>query len=422
MGIADREEIKAVFRFPLLEAIAHRRSRRFPLGCTLKEGSLQYASQQPPLPLSDLETALLCWSGAGVTGTVTGDLAPSVGGNLLATWQGRTVPYACNVQNVMLFFTSDSGTFAYNPPPPTKLVEIETEADREKIMTAYHKGCVRVLDERVEFVPRALLRAIHWNTNKPGTTIFIPVVDQSAECIDFLLGVFDMEGYGYQLFDDIKKQPAGLQPWIDAGKLKGPKVNLSSFEFNMLGLNLSPAYMMLENIHLVAEAMGLGSVVFGGYTGTVMLGVTSMSKGLGFHSVADSNGKPNPVGLDGVFQAYCPPYYRSMDEAVEAFVEKKFGSGGTLAANYQGVVPFKDWLRLQPEYHHPSKASVEQVKAFCRYVYETYGRFPATYDVMQVPVWLQAHHLDLEFYDQYYPPEMVTPAQREHLKRWHKPE
>lgn len=416
----DSSEVKSVFQASLLETIARRRSRRFPVGCTLKEGGLQFASKQPPLPLNDKELALLCWSGAGMTGAITGDLPGPLGGNLLATWQGKATPYACNVQNVKLFFTSDQGTFAYDPPPATMPVEIETEADREKILSAYQKGLTRVLKERAEFVPKALLRGMHWNTNQPGTIVFIPVVDMSAEYIDLLLGVFDVEGYGYQLFDNMKGQWAGLQSFIDAGKLKGPKVNLSSFELTQIGVNLSPAYMMLENMHLVAEALGLGSAVFGGYTGTVMLGVTSMSKGLGFRSVPDKTGRANPVGLDGVFQAYCPPYFKTMDDAVEAFVERKFGAGGTFAPDHKGVVPFKEWPKIQPDYHHPSRLSIEQVKAICRYVYETYGRFPATYDVMQVPVWLQVHHLEVEFYDKFYPKNMVTGAQRQHMKVWHK--
>jgi len=420
MSLADRDEVRELFRYPLLEAIARRRARRFPVGCTLAEPGLEYASEQAPVPLSDLETAILCWSGNGVTGSITGDLPPTLGGNLFGSWLGRAIPYACNVHNVKLFFTNDSGTFVYDPQTATKPVEIETEADWDRIMTCYRESCVRVLDERVEFVSRSLLQAMHWNTNKAGTTVFIPIVDQTAEYIDFLLGVFDREGYGYQLFDGKQGQLAGLKDWVDPGKLKGPKVDLSSFEFTLLGLNLSPAYMMMENIHLVAEAMGLGSVVFGGYTGKVMLGVTPMSAGLGFRSVADRSGKANPVGLDGVFEAYCPPYYRDMGEAVDALAERKFGAETLYSADYEGMVPFKDWAKVQPHYNHPSKTSIAQVKAFCNYVYETYGRFPATFDTMQVPIWLQAHHLDLDFYDKYYPREMVTEVQRRHMELWHR--
>ena len=408
MSLAGRDEVKALFKYPLLEAIAHRRARRFPLGCTLDSEGLQFVSQQEPLPLSDIETAILCWAGNGITGSIVADMAPNPGGNLFNSWLGRAVPYACNVHNVKLFFTDDNGTFVYHPENVAKPMAVDGEEDWENIMTQYREGCEKVMDERVDFVHRSLIRQMHWNTNKPGTTIFIPVADQTAEYIDFLLGVFDYEGYGYQLFDGARGCLAGLEEWISSGKLKGPKVDMASFEFSVLGLNLSPAYMMLENIHLVAEAMGLGSVVFGGYTGKVMLGVTPMSAGLGFRSVADKNDKPNPVGLDGVFEGYCPPYYGSMGEAVEAFAEKKFGSGSLYSAEYDGLLPFKDWKKVQPHYHHPSRTSIEQVKAFCNYVYETYGRFPATFDTMLVPIWLQAHHLELDFYKKYYPGEMVT--------------
>jgi len=420
MSIADRDEVKQVFQYPILEAIARRRSRRFPLGCTLPSGAIQHVSQWSPVPLNDLEAAILCWSGAGITGSIAGDLSTKAGGNAFGTWIGRATPYPCNVHNTKLFFTNDNGTFVYDPRKATKPVEIDTEADREKIMTYYKEDCIKVLDERVEFVPKALLGAMHWNINQPGTTVFIPIVDQSEEYIDILLGIFDSEGYGYRLFDDIKGRSAGLQEWIDAGKLKGPEVPLSSFEYNLLLNNLAPAYLMLENIHLVAEAMGLGSVIFGGYTGQIMLGITPMSKGLGFRSQIGKNGKPNPVGLDGVFEAHCPPYYESMDEAVDAFVEKKFGSGGTYSAEYKGVVPFKDWQLVQPGYNKPSKLSIDQVKSLCTYVYETYGRIPATYDTKLLPVWLQVHHLDLDFYDKHLAEGMVTEAQRHHMKLWHK--
>lgn len=420
MGIANKEEVRQVFKYPLLEAIARRRSRRFPLGCAFPSGAIEHASQQPPIPLDDLEMAILCWSGAGITGSITGDLSTKFFGAAFGSWVGKAIPHPCNVHNTKLFFANDNGTFVYDPKKANKPVEIQTEADREKIVTYYKEDCVRVLDARVEFVPKALLGAMHWNINKPGTTVFMPIVDQSEEYIDFLLGVFDPEGYGYRLFDDMKGQSAGLQEWIDAGKLQGPNVPLSSFDYNMLLTNAAPAYFMLENIHLVAEAIGLGSVMFSGYTGQIMLGITPMSKGLGFHSQKGKDGKLNPVGLDGVFEAYCPPYYSSMGEAIDAFIEKKFGAGGPYSAEYKGVRAFRDWKAVQLDYHKPSKLSIEQVKSFCNYVYETYGSIPATTDTKFLPVWLQVHHLDLDFYDKHFEKEMITDTQRNHLRLWHK--
>lgn len=420
MGIADRKEVKEVFKYPILEAIARRRSRRFPVGCTLNFGTLKYASTHPPVPLNDLELAILCWSGAGITGSITSETIAEEG-NEISSWQGRATPNPCNVPTTKLFFTNDNGTFVYDPKKATKRVEIETEADRERIMTYFKEDCIKILDKRVQMLPELLPKTINWNTNQPGTTVFIPVVDHTEEYLNFVSIV--LLSHGYQLFDDIKGQPAGLQKWIDAGDLKGPPVGLSSFEsFMSRGIIIAPAYLMLEHIHLVAEAMGLGSVMFGGYTGEVMMGVTPMSKGLGFRSVKDKDGKVNPVGLDGVFEAYCPPYYKSMDDAVDAFVEKKFGSGSPLSPDYKGVLPFEDkvWQRIKPEYRRPSKKFIDMIKSFCNYVYDTYGRLPATINTKMIPVWLQVHHLDVDFYDKHLAREMITEAQRNHMELWHK--
>ena len=177
---------------------------------------------------------------------------------------------------------------------------------------------------------------------------------------------------------------------------------------------------MLENIHLVAEAMGLGAVMFGGYTGKVMLGITPMSRGLGFRPHTKKDGKEDPVGLDGVFEAYCPPYYKNMDEAVEAFVQKKFGPGAPYTAEYEGITTFKNWQKVRNDYNRPTQLSIDQVKSFFNYIYETYGTIPVTSDTKLLPVWLQVHHLDLDFYENHFTKEMVTDTHRNHMQLWHK--
>jgi len=202
--------------------------------------------------------------------------------------------------------------------------------------------------------------------------------------------------------------------------LKGPEVPLTSFENSLMLNNCAPAYMILENIHLVAEAMGLGAVMFGGYQGQVMLGVTPLSKGLGFRPQIGRDGKANPVGLDGIFEAYSPPYYESMNEAVDAFIKRKFGPTSHYAADYEGVVPFKNWRNVQSDYNRPSNLSIEQVKGFLNYVFDTYGRIPATSDTKLLPVWLQVHHLDLDFYEEHFAKDLITETQRRHIELWHK--
>ncbi len=416
MGIADRDEVKDVFKYPILEAISRRRSRRFPVGCNMDFGALKYASKQPPVPLSDLELAILCWAGAGITGTVTNeDLAD------LSSWVGRAVPSGHNSYATRLFFTSDEGTFIYDPKTGTKTVEIDTEPDRDKIMTYFKKDCHKVMPERVKMFSEAMLPSLVWNINQPGTSVFIPVVDTIGGYLSTVINSI-VRG-GYQIFDDIKKQPAGLQKWIDSGDLKGPPVSLSSFEKSMQrGIFSASAYMMMEHIHLVAEAMGLGSVIFAGYTGEVMLGVTPMGKGLGFRVEKDKEGGLNPVGLDGYFEAYCPPYYKNMDDAIDAMLDEMSNPASTLGPEYKGVLPFEReyWQKIRPESHGGlSSTHIEMVKSFCNYIYDTYGRIPVTTNAKMIPIWLQVHHLDIDFYKKHYAEGMVTQVQENHMKLWH---
>ena len=65
------------------------------------------------------------------------------------------------------------------------------------------------------------------------------------------------------------------------------------------------------------------------------------------------------------------------------------------------------------------KEEIQVVKDICNYIYETYGRFPAFSDPMFLRFMVQAHHLDLDFYDKYYPPGAYTENHKNHFKLWH---
>src|SRR5262249_38938014 len=58
-------------------------------------------------------------------------------------------------------------------------------------------------------------------------------------------------------------------------------------------------------------------------------------------------------------------------------------------------------------------------KAICRYVVETYGKFPGTVDPMHLPWFMQVHHLDLAFYDAMFVGGVYGLTHREHMARWH---
>jgi hypothetical protein len=109
-----------------------------------------------------------------------------------------------------------------------------------------------------------------------------------------------------------------------------------------------------------------------------------------------------------------------MDDAVDAFVEKKFGSGGTFARDCSGIIPFKDWDKIQPGYQVPSETAIQITKDYCNYIFDTFGRFPATYDTIIMPEWVQVHHLEEEFYDKYGRGGLVNETHRGHMGLWHR--
>jgi hypothetical protein len=55
-------------RFPLMQALFGRRARRFGRGMEIPSGPLAYRSRHAPMPLSELEKALLIAAGTGVSG------------------------------------------------------------------------------------------------------------------------------------------------------------------------------------------------------------------------------------------------------------------------------------------------------------------------------------------------------------------
>jgi hypothetical protein len=62
------DTLNELLKFPLMEAIAGRRSRRFCMGAEIPDGVLAFKSKHDPLPLSEIEQLLLLSYMGGVTG------------------------------------------------------------------------------------------------------------------------------------------------------------------------------------------------------------------------------------------------------------------------------------------------------------------------------------------------------------------
>ena len=51
---------------------------------------------------------------------------------------------------------------------------------------------------------------------------------------------------------------------------------------------------------------------------------------------------------------------------------------------------------------HPPAEAIEYTKEICRYLVETYGRFPAHTDAFHLPgIWVQFSHLEIEYYERF---------------------
>ena len=61
-----------------------------------------------------------------------------------------------------------------------------------------------------------------------------------------------------------------------------------------------------------------------------------------------------------------------------------------------------------------SQRAIETTVAYCEYLYERFGRFPATNGPFRTVTAYQNYHLDPAFYDEYYKPGALSPTQAGH--------
>lgn len=417
-------DIQQLWQYPLFEALYGRRSRRFGLGFEITEGPFPYKSTQEPLPLSALEEAVLVGAGIGVTGTPLWDMARPVA---LAAGRGRTFGSTSGGQRTGLFFTNDEGAYFIDPgASATKVREVAAADECLKIL-ALHRERRRTLSTGRLPIPRRvppLFGHNHWDSNMPGSTLFMPVCDVSQSVIALLFQLVGSDvgrfvakhGGGMYVVDDRHgNRPAGTEPWVKSGFLDRDKVlPLSLLERQACYFMWNEPAIICHNIFLATEALGLGGWM---HCGFFSLGVLET---LGFTMVAGEGALPNPVGLRGVFEGLCPPFVANMDAAVDAVAARISRKGHPDHLPPQGPTPY-----LMPDeqyrgaFAEVSDEGIACTKAICNYVYETYGRFPATVDTMHLMWFMQAHHLDLEFYDRYFKPDACGPTQRAHMAAWH---
>jgi len=418
--------LNEVWTFSLFEALFGRRARRFAYGIEIPHGPLAFKSNHAPLPLSELEQALLIAAATGVTGWHFGipHTASDPGLSSYAVrLTGRTFPTAAGIGTLELFYTDDQGTYLVKTRDAgaSGLRECRGQSDTERMLTRCRELTVKLSDQRLT-IPREpphISEHNLWNANCPGSTLFLPIGDVGQQVLAFLA---IMASNGYTLYDDLAKRPAGdLAPYFHSGLLNEskrlPLSYIEQYVFSTVAMELAT---IGHNIVLALQALGLGGWMFTGINPYSAMGAFADKgiPGLGFRFVRREDWTlPNPVGLGGHYQSLCPPYYPDMHAAVRQLAAWKFGEGGTYDPTTSG--PYKDPKQVKETVTSYSEELLSCLGEMAQYVYDMYGKFPATVPTIFMRVYVQAHHLDTEFYDTHFAPGSYLETHTRHMERWH---
>jgi len=469
---AENAGLRDALSYPFADVLRERRTRRVAQGTSIDGGEVGHDSDKAPSPLSPLEEAVLIAS-IGITGSVIHDGpftkpdgAPELGSPFL-----NVVAYAAssadNCQATHYFMFNDEGTWLIKRLRGHEARDFlrdfprdwhdRTEADWIAAADLVKR---KVYDERLSF-PRQWPYYLGWNaqhSNVPGTTCFLPFVDNTWQYINALLILAsEPKGRAPLFIDDFSPfRPRNAMEWAawvamqlrlvervpyqPIGGLKRVREGHFSKDvpvaLNAVGAARTDheAYLMLQNLLLTGEALSLGGWVHSGPMPPYLMqrNPDEGLLGLGFREDGPKLPKfgrwpptpasqPNWVGIDGVLEGLCPPYVSSMDEAVDAVLEAKYGEGGAyadaelFASSYRESAPAEAYLRHQTP--HPKEA-VAYTKEVCNYLYETYGRFPVHTNAFDTPgIWAQFSHLELPYYEKYADPNHFR-RQRENAGIW----
>jgi hypothetical protein len=424
--------------YPLWDAIFGRRSRRVAAGATFRSGTLSFQSKLQPQPLSRPEEALLI-AATGITGLPYWDnpYETADGKPLLGTpcveGTGRAAGSPDNAQSTVFFMWNDEGTYLLKKPDrPILPADVRSMSSADLI--AHAERCkVKVKDGRIDF-PRdfpAYASGNRYVSNVPGSTMFMPVTEVTRQYINGLFYVLaQAPGRRPVFLDDFNGYvPCGCERWVKS-KFLNKEIPIP-LGFYAKGRTEYESMLLLQNLALVAQAMGLGGWIHAAFETSILLGgYPEIGPGLGFRFERPKKSlvprpypaaTPNPVGLDGVLQSYAPPYFKDTDAAIDAILAEKYGPSGLYTDRGTASAGMKPdvgaaFVREAP---HVEPEIVEVVRTICRYIWKTYRRFPAhCHAIDSAGIWMQCHHIDPEFYERFFR-EAYSPTQAAHADAWH---
>ncbi len=431
-------------QFPLLSALRERRSRRFALGMDMPDGPLKYQSQFQPSPLHEEEEAALAFAAGGVTGHALADLchAPGGGGNIMAGLAARTVASGDGLQTVALIVINDEAAWLVRRPREMSNIaigELVEKAQRGAFLDLYRASRVKIKEGRAAppTDPLFNINANRWSAHAPGTTYFLPVNDLTFMYINGLLEVLNEHTAAFIVDERNHFQPAGLGRFarsrgghLEDDPRQGRVATIRQVEQFVSEFVTIEQGMMLQNLALMAEGMGLGGFPtfanheFGWFQALdFRMAEMPASRYLGAGWLASLALRilkrdvivPYPIGLErngeALLTPLCPPYFNSMTDAVNAVVERKFGAGGVFSAAHEGA--WVDHNKVTAQIPRLTDATIGAAAAYCEYMWQRYGRFPATMAPYRTVLGYQVGRIDANFYDKFYRPGVVSERHRQ---------
>lgn len=412
-------------KFTLMDALYGRRSRRFSVGSEIPDGVLAYKSEKEPHPLDPLEQMLVLTAAAGNTGwhhMIYRDesYAPHLS-RYSAAAGGRTFPSPAGWQVVNFFYTDDEGVYYFPTRDAPSLMERTEEGlmDLNAWLEAHRARVKKLSDGRLHLPPQEPYIEGHntWCANRPGTTLIIPVVDVAQMTLNALSFLVTN---GFCIYDDVNGQMIpGIERFNHLVDVENPwplsVIEQEAFAFGIAELTTSCYAGML-----MLQPLGLGGWMFSGIDMYSVLGASGNPDvpGLGFRfDTKEEWPVPNITGLPGIYEGYCPPHYEDMRAAIEALAERKFGEGGPFHPETPG--PWKNTSKVRSAAKEYSEEFKDCLATMAQYTFDQFGKFPGTMPTMYILTYLQAHHLDLGFYDQYFKSGSYLQTHRQHMERWH---
>ena len=411
-------------RFPLIDAIHGRRSRRFARGASIPDGPLAYTSKHKPAPLPEMEQMLLLTTVGGNTGwsnliPYNRSYVPKMP-NYAGAAGGRSFPSAAGFHTSEIFFTDDHGSYFF----PTRDMAghatrtAEGQTDLQAYLDTHKARIIKLADGRLNTPASPQHMELHneWCANVPGSTLVIPVADLAQH---MLLVMCSLVQNGTCLYDDVTGQPIpGMEKYTSIVDVENP-YPLSYVE----QLGLTEVTVELSTAcyagALMLQAMGLGGWMYEGINPFSVLGASGDPDvpGLGFRfDMIPGQPLPHVTGLEGVFEGHCPPHFKDMRAAVESVVLRKFGANGPFNAATDG--PYRNNATIRGSAVTISEAMIDCVTDMARYIHDRFGRFPATVPAIHTLMYLQAHQLDTDFYDHHFTSGAYLDTHAAHDKNW----